>query len=185
MHHVQNYFCNEAADPNQEDIFVEEHKKLRKSHTTPCILEKKICTIAKETYNNSVNRNANPNCNPSNSNRIKKNWWSTPKCSTNPHGRNPLDRYGMPAKSVVCQSINHWAQDCPDKSTHESNSYILNGVVLHQTHYHNPQELKFLMSETWSAALLDCEASKTVCGKECFNQYVNSLRRGPVTNTIL
>ena len=53
MHHVQNYFCNEAADPNQEDIFVEEHKKLRKSHTTPCILEKKTCTIATQTYNNS------------------------------------------------------------------------------------------------------------------------------------
>ena len=39
----------------------------------------------------------------------------------------------------------------------------------------NPQELKFLMSETCSAACLDCGASKTVCGKNWFNQYVKNL----------
>ena len=31
------------------------------------------------------------------------------------------------------------------------------------------------MSETWSTALIDCEASKTVCRKELFNQHVNKL----------
>ena len=31
------------------------------------------------------------------------------------------------------------------------------------------------MSETWSATLLDCGASKAVCGNEWFNQYVNNL----------
>ena len=31
------------------------------------------------------------------------------------------------------------------------------------------------MSETWSATLLECGASKTVCGNEWFSQYVNNL----------
>ena len=31
------------------------------------------------------------------------------------------------------------------------------------------------MSETWSSALLDFGASKTVCGKECLNQYISNL----------
>ena len=31
------------------------------------------------------------------------------------------------------------------------------------------------MSETCRAELLDCGASKTVCGKEWFSQYVNNL----------
>ena len=31
------------------------------------------------------------------------------------------------------------------------------------------------MSETWSTALLNCGASKTVCGKEWLNQYISNL----------
>ena len=79
------------------------------------------------------------------------------------------------SESTVCQSINLWAQNCPDRSAHENSTYILNKVVLRQSDYDNPQELKFLMSETWSATLLDCGATKTPCGKEWFSQYVNNL----------
>ena len=53
--------------------------------------------------------------------------------------------------------------------------YVVNEVVLHQTHYANPQELKHLMAETWSSVLLDCGNSKTVCGQEWFNQYIANL----------
>ena len=37
---------------------------------------------------------------------------------------------------------------------------LVNEIVLHQN-----DELKSLVSETWKYALLDCEASSTVCGK--------------------
>ena len=47
--------------------------------------------------------------------------------------------------------------------------------MLHQTDYDDPQELKFLMSETWSAALLDSGSGKTACSNEWFSQYVNNL----------
>ena len=47
--------------------------------------------------------------------------------------------------------------------------------MLHQIDYDHPQELKFIMSETWSPVLLDCGASTTVYGNEWFSQYVNNL----------
>ena len=31
-----------------------------------------------------------------------------------------------------------------------------------------------ILSETWSSSLLDCGASKTVCGKEWLNQYISN-----------
>ena len=47
--------------------------------------------------------------------------------------------------------------------------------MLHQIDYDDPQELKFIMSETWSQALPDCGASTIVYGNEWFSQYVNNL----------
>ena len=52
---------------------------------------------------------------------------------------------------------------------------VVNEIVLHQSDYYNPNELKHLTSETWSSALLNCGASKTVCGKEWLTQYINNL----------
>ena len=60
-------------------------------------------------------------------------------------------------------------------SNTKHNTYIANKVVLHQTDNNNPQELKHLKSETWSSALLDCGASKAVCGKEWLNQYKSNI----------
>ena len=72
-------------------------------------------------------------------------------------------------------NINHWAQNCPDGNNLEHNMYAVNEISLLQTDTKNPQELKHLMAETWSSALLDCHASKTVCGQEWFNQYIVNL----------
>ena len=88
-------------------------------------------------------------------------------------GKNPLDRYGNPTKCAICHSINHGAQNCSDRES--QNTYVVNEVVLHQSDYDNPNERKHLTSETWSSALLDCGASKTVCGKEWLTQYINNL----------
>ena len=85
------------------------------------------------------------------------------------------DKNGVQTRCAICQSINHWAQNCPDNINSEFNTYVVNEVVLHQSDYDNPQELKHLMSETWSSAVLDCGASKTVCGKEWLNQYITNL----------
>ena len=91
--------------------------------------------------------------------------------------KNPLDRNGLPTRCSICDSVNHWAHNCPDKSSPEYRTYVTNEVVLHQSDYDNPDELKYLMSETWSSAVLDCGASKTVCGKEWFSQFTNNLQQ--------
>ena len=49
----------------------------------------------------------------------------------------------------------------------------MNEVVLHQSGFDNPNELKNLTSEMRSS-VLDCAACKTVCGKEWLAQYVNN-----------
>ena len=97
-----------------------------------------------------------------------------------PKGRNPYDKNGVQTRCSVCQSINHWATNCPGNNEH--NTYVVNKVVLHQSDYHSPQDLKRLMSETWSSALLDCGASKTVCGKEWLNQYISNLSTNEQNN---
>ena len=88
-------------------------------------------------------------------------------------GKYLLDGYGNPTKHAICHSFNHWAQNCLDREN--ENTFIVNEVVLHQGDIDNPNELKNLTSETWSSALLDCGASKTVCRKEWLTQYVNNL----------
>ena len=75
-------------------------------------------------------------------------------------GKNPLDRYGKTKKYATCHSINHWTQNLPERE--KENTFIVNEVVLHQSHFKNPNELKNLTSETWSSALLHCATSKTV-----------------------
>ena len=36
--------------------------------------------------------------------------------------KNPVDFSGNPSKCAVCESVYHWAKDCPDKSR-ESDSF--------------------------------------------------------------
>ena len=110
---------------------------------------------------NSSRFGSNPSFNNSNSD------WRT-KTETKisiPKAKILLDRNGLPTRCAIYDSVNHWAQHCPNKNT-EQRTYLSNKVVLHQSEYDDPDDLKFLMSETWSSALLDCGASKTVCGKE-------------------
>ena len=40
------------------------------------------------------------------------------------------------------------------------------------------------MSQRWSSALLDCGASKTVCGQEWLNEYINNLSEKEQQNII-
>ena len=112
-------------------------------------------------------KSSNPNWRAQRPSAVKRNIAKT--------GRNPVDKFGVQTKCSVCESINHWAQNCPDREP-EHNTYVINEVVLHQSDIESTQELKHLMAETWSSALLDCGASKTVCGKEWLNQYINNLQ---------
>ena len=86
-------------------------------------------------------------------------------------GKNPLSRMGTQTRCRVCQSINHWAKDCPDKAINEV-ALTINELILHTS---NDTVLKTLVSETWNAVVLDCGATGTVCGRAWFDEYISSL----------
>ncbi|XP_066913250.1 uncharacterized protein [Clytia hemisphaerica] len=86
-------------------------------------------------------------------------------------GKNPLDKNGRVSRCVICESVYHWQQDCPEK---QNDTYMVHEIVLHNES-NKPGQLKHLVSETWNCGLLDCGASKTVCGDVWLEQYVNSL----------
>ena len=130
-YHAQNYLYDEVVGPKEEEIFIEEDKTTQKESYQTLYTQKE-----NPHHSNITTRqlavNNNPNCNPSNRKRVSQNWRSTSKRSTNPHGRNSLlllpERYWMPTKCAVCQNINHWAQNCRGRCTHDNNTYILNEV---------------------------------------------------------
>ena len=90
-------------------------------------------------------------------------------------GRNPSDPAGKITRCEICDSINHWAPQCPDKRNWRSNQtfytndqsyddYTSDQITLFQSDFDHPQQLKGLIAESWLHAVLDCGASKTVCG---------------------
>ena len=125
----------------------------------------------KPSYGPRNQANYNPSASSSNWRRTEP---SPRKSFPNTKGKNPLDRDGLPTRCSFCQSINHWAPQCPDRPPlRNEHSTLLteNEIVLHQNNSNDPHELQSLVAETWSSALLDCGASKTVCGNEWFEQY--------------
>ena len=93
---------------------------------------------------------------------------------TQDKGKNPLDKFGRVTRCSVCDSINHWQQDCPDRNSTNNETYIVHEIILHNVD-DSEVNLRNLVSETWNCGLLDCGASKTVCGEVWLKQYLSSL----------
>ena len=102
-------------------------------------------------------------------------------------GKNPF-RNGEITRCAICQSINHWAKHCPDRkgpyktyqNTHEdsdsdeydtcaeNNNY---DIELYQNDPIEPNKMNNLLYESMGSALIDCGATKTVCGTEWFKNF--------------
>ena len=77
-----------------------------------------------------------------NSNSNDKNWRSShdnnhDKRSILKTSRNPLDRFGKQTRCDLCESINHWADNCPDrpnhdkdKPNHDKDTYLVHELLL-------------------------------------------------------
>ena len=93
-------------------------------------------------------------------------------------GTNPLDRYGNRTKCAICGSVFHWVKDCPHKEdvheavcenqeeTRDCNITLLVRDV-------DPSEV--LMCEAFSTAVVDTACTKTVCGQQWLNNYIDLL----------
>ena len=89
-------------------------------------------------------------------------------------GKNPLDKQGNITQCHTCYSINHWANDCPDKSDDDESPTLYN-VVFFEDDYDQPDNIKSLVHETMGCAVLDCGAAKSVCGQNWLNSYLEIL----------
>ena len=85
-------------------------------------------------------------------------------------GRHP-QKNGQTTRCNICQSINHWASQCPDKNSDEL-SCMVHEIILQNS---SDTGLQTLLSETWSSAVLDAGATSTVCGRKWFDVYLESL----------
>ena len=98
-------------------------------------------------------------------------------------GKNPLDSQGKITKCNICESINHYANKCPDREDRYSKEergkeggYFQ--VTLFESDWddvNGKDKVNELIFETIGAAIIDCGASKTVCGKNWLETYLELL----------
>ena len=85
-------------------------------------------------------------------------------------GRNLSNENGYTSKCVICESINHWAANCPDvlfsQDCSPDNSFddCDHHVTLFQSNLISEESIKVFVSESFSAAILDSGATATVSG---------------------
>ena len=124
----------------------------------------------------------------------QKQWAPRPKLTFPKKGRNPVDTWRQVTHCSLCDSVNHWAPECPDRPCQpKSNTntayfaetpydsdvleinHATNDVILFQSDYDNPTQLRGLVAESWNHAVLDSGASATVCGLVRLNTYIACL----------
>ena len=101
-----------------------------------------------------------------------------------PKGKNPLDSKGNITRCSLRQSVNHWAQDCPDKTDSPNNTWLSYEAIFFQEHSDHPSEIKCLHLESRNAAVLDSGVSKTICNWLRLDSYIDSLSEVQEANTV-
>ena len=105
------------------------------------------------------------------------NWQQRPRGYARSRGRNPLDSVDRQTRCTNCESINHWYAECPD--LHADNVETPKNevqITLFQSGINHEQDMKGFVRESLSAAVVDCGASKTVCGHTWLNCYLDTLQ---------
>ena len=94
-------------------------------------------------------------------------------------GKNPLDHYGNVTKCTICESINHWADACPDgqyfSEECSEKDTTDHQVTLFQSNLVTDDCMKIFTAESMRSATLDFGASSTVSGKKWMDVYIDSL----------
>lgn len=96
-------------------------------------------------------------------------------------GKNPVNDKGYTSRCSICESINHWAADCPDghyfaeEVSPDIEPYSEHHVTLFQTTLLTEDSMRSFVSETLSSAILDSGATTTVSGKTWTDCYIDGL----------
>ncbi|CAC5364880.1 unnamed protein product [Mytilus coruscus] len=91
-------------------------------------------------------------------------------------GTNPLNKFGKRTKCAICQSVFHWAKDCPDKVNSvnfvESESEILENCNITLFTKEQPPVSEIFVLESACSAIIDTACTRTVCGESWFKQLL-------------
>ena len=74
--------------------------------------------------------------------------------------KNLFDSSGIPSRCAICESVYHWARDCPDKGKDPGNVEITLFCKETEECY-----LESFLGESFNSAILDIGCSLTVCGE--------------------
>ena len=96
-------------------------------------------------------------------------------------GTNPLDRYGIQAvhtKCAICGSVFHWVKDCPHKedvheAVCENQEETRDCTITLLVHVRAVDPNEVLMCEAFSTAVVDTACTKTFCGQQWLNNYID------------
>ena len=166
-------FNEQYYDPYNEpdEVFQDTFYNNTPFHRQPYRNKNNLPNIFKSQPNNFHKKQQ-----PSSFNRSRPQQYQQRQQSSPKRGRNPFDRNGIQLRCSICESINHFAQNCPDRKPHQSyDTYFTQEIVLFQSDYDEPTNLKTLVGESWNSALLDSGATNTVTGEKWLNTYLESL----------
>ena len=84
---------------------------------------------------------------------------------------NPLDKSGKLTCSLICNSIYHWANSCPNKvkGTLEDIDITVFTQEMHECY------MEKVVGETFNCAVLDGGCTKNRCGESCLSNYLDTL----------
>ena len=77
--------------------------------------------------------------------------------------RNLLDSQVNISRCRICESINHWEDDCPDNTNGKLKTPA--EIILFQSVLHEQETLTGLTGEAFNTATLNPDVSKTACRK--------------------
>ncbi|CAB4022650.1 Hypothetical predicted protein [Paramuricea clavata] len=89
---------------------------------------------------------------------------------------NPLNRFGQPTRCRICQSIFHYATNCPDKSerVHLSEDVPPSEEGVESVNITLLTQSEILIAESYGTAILDTACTKTVCGKSWLQKVLST-----------
>ena len=87
--------------------------------------------------------------------------------------KHPRDRNRIQLRCHIYESTYHIAQNCPENY----DTLYTQEVVLYQSDFDHPEQLKTLVSESWNSAVLDSHATNKVAGKVWYNCYITNLNK--------
>ena len=84
---------------------------------------------------------------------------------------NKITKYPIGVQLKCHIFVYNISQNCPE----QIDTYYTQEVVLRQSDFDQPEQLKTLLSESWNAPILDSGATNTVAGESWFVCYMSSL----------